>query len=231
MVLNGVQYFQPVVSYVQGSKGVTWEGGVRVPSIAWWPGTIPADVTNHEVISSMDLFSLAVDLAGGSLPTDRIIDGRSIKEVLLHGGRSPHQALFHYCGKRIMAVRHGRYKMHYHTQEVLTDEALSALCRPRRVQNRMGTFHCGVCFGAYVTTHDPPLLFDLDEDPEEAYPLPVEEHAEIVYEVDHLVSEHQAGMAHGLPLFIDEYMGSPVIPCCNPPYCCCRAKYDSKNWF
>ena len=44
---------------LRGGKGSTWEGGMREPGIAWWPGKIKANMVNHELACSMDLFNTA----------------------------------------------------------------------------------------------------------------------------------------------------------------------------
>lgn len=68
---------------LSGGKYTTMEGGHRVPAIFSWPGTIPKGQKSDTTISSMDLFPLFADLAGADLPTDRIIDGKNIKDMLL----------------------------------------------------------------------------------------------------------------------------------------------------
>lgn len=47
-----------------GGKASFWEGGIRVPSIAWWPGTIHPGSSSHEPLNSMDLYPTLLDLAG-----------------------------------------------------------------------------------------------------------------------------------------------------------------------
>jgi len=98
---------------LSGFKGSTWEGGMRVPFIARWPGEIPAGLSNDELATSMDLMPTLARLAGGSEPTDRKIDGRDIWPLLsgAPGARSPHEAFFYYHMSELQAVRDGRWKL------------------------------------------------------------------------------------------------------------------------
>ena len=89
---------------------------MRVPGIAWWPGTVPAGVTTQEMASTMDLFVTAVKLAGGEVPADRPIDGYDITPVLTGKGKSPRDTMFFYRGTKLFAVRHGPWKAHFITQ-------------------------------------------------------------------------------------------------------------------
>ena len=61
----------------RGAKNTPWEGGVRVPGIAYWPGMISPNRESAELFDLMDLFNTTVALAGASdkIPTDRYIDG------------------------------------------------------------------------------------------------------------------------------------------------------------
>jgi arylsulfatase A-like enzyme len=61
---------------LKGGKGTTLEGGVRVPFVAHWPGTIPAGTESAEAITGMDLLPTLTKLAGGNIPDDRVIDGK-----------------------------------------------------------------------------------------------------------------------------------------------------------
>ena len=60
---------------LRGFKGSTWEGGMREPTIAWWPGKIPAGTATDEITGMMDVLPTFVKLAGGNLPADRKFDG------------------------------------------------------------------------------------------------------------------------------------------------------------
>lgn len=99
---------------LRGRKGQTWEGGQRVPCIAWWPGRIPAGAECREVATAMDFLPTFARLAGTRAPDDRIIDGRDIMPLLeaRPGARSPHEAFFYYQADRLNAVRTGAWKLH-----------------------------------------------------------------------------------------------------------------------
>ena len=98
---------------LRGGKGTLFEGGVREPTVAWWPGTIPARTTCDEVATSMDLLPTFAELADAPLPSDRILDGRSILPLLRNdpGAKSPHAAFFYYGGPTLKAVRSGPWKL------------------------------------------------------------------------------------------------------------------------
>lgn len=76
-------------------KGTVFEGGVRVVFGASWPGTIPAGHDYDRVVNSVDLFTTTIELAGGAVPDDRIIDGVNLMPYLT-GERQgdPHEAFF-----------------------------------------------------------------------------------------------------------------------------------------
>ena len=100
---------------LRGTKFTTWEGGQRVPFIAYWPGTIAAGQESAEVVTSMDLLPTLVGLADGAVPDDRVIDGRDIAPLLRGdaGATSPHEAFFYYHHGSLEAVRRGRWKLHF----------------------------------------------------------------------------------------------------------------------
>jgi len=76
------------------SGGVTaCEGGVRVPALFRWHGLLPAGAVNRVVLSSLDIVPLAVAVAGGTLPDDRVFDGFDPLPALQGKAPSPHRAL------------------------------------------------------------------------------------------------------------------------------------------
>src|SRR5206468_4624480 len=54
-------------------KGSTWEGGMREPGIAWWPGKIKPGGVTRELACSMDLFNTCLALGRAAMPGDRPI--------------------------------------------------------------------------------------------------------------------------------------------------------------
>ena len=96
---------------LRGWKGTTYEGGVRVPFIARWPGRIPAGRTSAEMASTMDLYTTFLRLAGGAPPSDRPVDGLDIFPLLSGAGKSPRGDFFYYSGKSLEAVREGPWKL------------------------------------------------------------------------------------------------------------------------
>ena len=92
--------------------GVTvWEGGVRVPCVARWPGRIKAQTTCREPLTSMDVVPMALRLAGLDPPADRMLDGKDPTDTLTGRATSPHKYLYWRWGKIGAAIRMGRYKL------------------------------------------------------------------------------------------------------------------------
>jgi arylsulfatase A len=96
-------------------KGTTFEGGVRVPFLARFPGRIPAGSVCAEPVMTLDLLPTVAGLVGAPLP-ELPIDGLDIWPVLsgVPGARSPHEALlFWYHQGDLEALRSGRWKLHF----------------------------------------------------------------------------------------------------------------------
>jgi arylsulfatase len=97
---------------LRAGKGSTFEGGIRVPCIAWWPGTIPAGRTEAAPCSSMDFFPTFARLARTAVPAGLTLDGEDMVPLLK--GQAPKEdtrMLFDYFGVQLQAVREGRWKL------------------------------------------------------------------------------------------------------------------------
>lgn len=100
---------------LRDGKGTTWEGGMREPAVAWWPGAIPAGSVNTDLACTMDLFTTGILLAGGQVPQDRVIDGVDLRSALLGQDPSPRQSMLYYRGQTLFAARLGPWKAHFRT--------------------------------------------------------------------------------------------------------------------
>jgi arylsulfatase A len=153
-------------------KGSTWEGGMRVPGIAWWPGKIPSGQVVHSVASTMDLFTTCLRLAGADVPSDRVIDGQDISKVLFGGQAEMEQPFFYYRGPELYAMRLGQFKAHYVTRSAYGDDAAVA--------------------------HKPPLLYHLGHDPSETFDI-ARDHPEILMAMDQAREGHRKQMVPAKP--------------------------------
>jgi arylsulfatase A len=142
---------------LRGGKNSAWEGGVRVGAVAWWPGHIPAGTVSDEVVAGFDLFTTFALLGGAEIPTDRVIDGKDIRPILLGapGAKSPHEAFYYYQGERLVAVRSGRWKL-----RVGNPQGLSSIERK------------------WAEELPPESLFDLEADPGEMLDV-LDEHPDV----------------------------------------------------
>ncbi|XP_019618827.1 PREDICTED: arylsulfatase-like [Branchiostoma belcheri] len=210
---------------LKGGKASTWDGGLRVPGIAWWPGVVAPGQVSHDLVSSMDVFQTAVELAGVTPPTGRIYDGKSLVPILLKTSAAPTskstpspRTLFHYCSNRLMAVRQGGYKAHFYSMELPSN--YTEHC-PGGVPN-VEYYSFYDCYGSHITHHDPPLLFNIDRDPGELYPLSVEHHREIITHILAAKAQHEANLVPGKAQCRET--STTLQPCCNPPFCYCNYK-------
>ncbi len=96
----------------RGGKFSHYEGGHRVPAIAWWPGKIKPGSRTDELTMGMDLLPTYMELANIDIPTQRKLDGVSIRGLLLNGDDLPwRRVFFGYEPKLGTAMRDGDWKM------------------------------------------------------------------------------------------------------------------------
>ena len=130
---------------LRGGKGSAWEGGVREPTIAWWPGKVPAGSVCKEIASTMDLLPTFAKWAGGKVPDDRVIDGRDVGDLFLGkpGAKTPHDRFFYHQADNLRAVRSGPWKLFrngplYNLEEDLGEKKNVAAKRPGVVKRLKG---------------------------------------------------------------------------------------------
>ena len=146
------------------SKGTAFEGGVRVPFVARWPGHIPKGVVSALPAMTIDLLPTLAERVGAPLPRDRQIDGRDMWAVLSDArqAQAPHDAMYFYWGTELHAVRSGRWKLH--------------LRHPYQSLEQAGNDGAP---GKYTTKQIELSLFDLETDPGETTNV-ADRHADIL---------------------------------------------------
>ncbi|KAM9045854.1 arylsulfatase G isoform 1-T1 [Megaptera novaeangliae] len=192
------------------AKQTTWEGGHRVPALAYWPNRIPINVTSAALLSVLDIFPTVVALAGASLPRGRRFDGLDASEVLFGGAQAGHRVLFHpnsgAAGEdgALQTVRLEQYKAFFVTG---------------------GARACDGSVGP-EWHHEPPLIFNLDGDVAEAAPLErgSAEYQRVLPEVRAALSGVLEDIAGDSVSRADYSQDPSVAPCCNPHQTACRCR-------
>ena len=103
---------------LRGSKGTCWEGGVRVPCVAWGPGRIPPGRVNDGIVGTIDLLPTFAALGGGKLPGYGI-DGVD-QSALLTGkaDESARDRWFYFHSGALTAVRKNEWKLFVRSKEL-----------------------------------------------------------------------------------------------------------------
>uniref|UniRef100_A0A673GXH3 Steryl-sulfatase-like n=1 Tax=Sinocyclocheilus rhinocerous TaxID=307959 RepID=A0A673GXH3_9TELE len=216
----------------KAGKSTNWEGGIRIPGILHWPGVLPAGKVIDEPTSNMDIFPTVLNLAGASIPSDRVIDGHDLLP-LLQGQveRSEHEFMFHYCNAQLNAVRwhppnsNAIWKAFFFTPDFYPE-------------NSSACFHTHICFciKPYVTFHDPPLLYDLSKDPSESTPLSPDTEPQFysVLEVIQAAVSRHAQSLKPVPVQVSplQIVWKPWLqPCCSSlsQLCTCEQDHQIEN--
>jgi len=140
----------------RGRKGQSFEGGYRVPLIARWDGRIPRGQVCDALAMNIDLFPTLLALAGIKAPADRIIDGRSIANLMLQPTAAPaSRELYFYHQGELESMRSDHWKY---------IQSINHYVWPMPVNRKLGKL-------SNHTTGPLPMLFDLKTDPGEAYNL------------------------------------------------------------
>ncbi|XP_011783466.1 PREDICTED: N-acetylgalactosamine-6-sulfatase [Colobus angolensis palliatus] len=175
-------------------KQTTFEGGMREPALAWWPGHIAAGQVSHQLGSIMDLFTTSLALAGLTPPRDRATDGLNLLPALLQGWLMD-RPVFYYRGDTLMATTLGQHKAHFWTWTNSWENF------------RQGIDFCPGQNVSGVTTHNLedhtklPLIFHLGRDPGERFPLSFAsaEYQEALSRITSVVQQHQEALVPGQP--------------------------------
>lgn len=152
---------------LRDGKGSTWEGGMREPTIFWWPKKIKPAVVMAPG-STLDLLPTFAAVTGAARPTDRTLDGFDLSPVLFEGKKSPRENMFYYHGEECFAVRMGQYKAHFKTKTSYVGQKAAKV-------------------------HDPPLLYHLGHDPSEEYDI-AKDHPDVIDAIRKLKAEHEASI-------------------------------------
>ncbi len=148
-------------------KGTTWEGGMRVPMVAWWPDVIEAGRTTDALATTMDLYATALSLAGAEVPSDRVVDGVDLLPIFRNPEADVRETVFFYRGERLFAVRKGAWKLHFVTQSAYVGDS--------------------------PVVHDPPALYHLDHDPSERFNVAAQ-NPEVTQDILDTVAQHEAAL-------------------------------------
>jgi arylsulfatase A-like enzyme len=106
-----------------GTKHTIYEGGLRVPCIAWWPGKVPMNRLCDEFVSTLDLLPTFAHLVETPPPAN--LDGLDQRDLLLNANaksrRTTLYSLYGYKERRLESMREGRWKLHLSPKPTLFD--------------------------------------------------------------------------------------------------------------
>lgn len=150
---------------LRAGKGTTFEGGQRVSTIFWWPGTIEAGSMVTQMGSALDMMATLAALTGTEPPDDRKLDSYDLSPALLGEGDSPREEFYYWTRGKLHAVRSGPFKLH-----VLQREPVN--------------------YGREVQL-DSPELYHLEHDEAEQFEISGN-HADVVERLQKMINEHEA---------------------------------------
>ena len=112
MLQDGVErWHSGYTGGLRGAKATTYEGGLRVPAIMYWPGVIPPGQVNRDILTTLDIFPTLLEASGAELPTTLELDGMNIRSVLMEKAPSPRNTFMYCKGKTVEAIRNNAWKL------------------------------------------------------------------------------------------------------------------------
>lgn len=94
---------------LKGQKSTMWEGGLRVPFIAWWPGKLPAGKVTDEFLTALELWPTFAAISGAPSSAGSKLDGFDLLPVLRGEAKSPRTEMF-WQRRSDKAARVGQWK-------------------------------------------------------------------------------------------------------------------------
>ena len=172
----------------RGFKGTTWEGGMREPAIARWPGQIPAGSTSGAVSGLIDLLPTFAAVAGGKPSGKNKIDGVNIWPVLSGKGEGFSRGAFYYfLWHKLQAVRSGDWKLVIDGQKDEVGSLTPSEDDPAPDKASAGKGKKGKVKSEIPASRQAPRLYNLAKDPGETLDLAAK-NPEIVAKLDALIA-------------------------------------------
>lgn len=153
-------------------KGSTFEGGMRVPTVFYWPGKILPGIVS-EIGSTLDLFATVMDLA--QIENTTGVDGFDLSPVLFEGEASPRNEIPYYRAGELYAYRVGPWKLHFILEGAYGQPPVKTVLAK-------------------------PELYNLLIDPSERFDV-ADENAQVIEQILSAVQIHQDGLDQQPPLF------------------------------
>ena len=146
---------------LKGNKGSVYEGGYRVPAIAWMPGTIKKGTVSTALASTLDLYPTLIAMAGNEISNQEELDGLNIKNTFVNNEPVRHD-IHYYRQDTLIGIRHKEWKMYIEDPNPWNDD---------------------------LTEKDIPVLYNIEHDPSEKYNV-TSKHSDVVDRIVTLSKEH-----------------------------------------
>ncbi|XP_074643012.1 arylsulfatase H-like [Tubulanus polymorphus] len=190
---------------LRGWKGSNYEGGIRMPGLIQWKGTLtnPGRIVNS-ITSQMDVFPTLVEILNADGKTHPEMDGESLLPIIKSTDikqTTDDRIVFHYCSVNILgAVSYDRYKLHF--------------------ANSTGNYTCS------GNVFKQPVLYDVLSDPSESIELPLADNRQLLLDIYKLIERHEKTLP---PIGervsqLDTLLNPLKFPCSNFPYCTMESK-------
>ena len=146
---------------LKGNKGSVYEGGYRVPAIAWMPGTIKKGTVSTALASTLDLYPTLIAMTGNEISNQEELDGLNIKNTFVNNQPVRHD-IYYYRQDTLIGIRHKEWKIYIKDPNPWNDD---------------------------LTKKDIPVLYNIEHDPSEKYNV-TSKHSDIVDRIVTLSEEH-----------------------------------------
>jgi len=163
---------------LKGNKGSVYEGGYRVPAIAWMPQSITKGTVSNAICSTLDLYPTILAMAGSENYQKEKLDGVNIVNTFFEN-QSVRSDIHYYRQDTLVALRHEHWKIYVKDPNPWNDEFLDS---------------------------DLPLLYNIEHDPSEKYNI-AKLNPDIINKLSQLVNEHNQSV-ETVPSQYDEILPS-----------------------
>lgn len=177
--------------------GSLWEANLRMPTVVQWPGHIPPQQERMELVSTLDIVPTILSIVGDTTVDSSHFDGIDIRDILFQHRDESSASNHHRTHDRVLffwrdGFQSGPLKAPYGRFDVAAVKV-----GPYKAWIWTKSAHYNNDIEVY---HDPPLLFHVEDDPAEAFPLNSSEHVSLLRSIPMLIKQHKESVDWTYPL-------------------------------